>query len=74
MNKQKLMEELINRYEDNAIMGDSAKDAGVSYNAKNKCFGLEFGDEFYELPAKFLADHPKGGDELEQSIKTWIKG
>lgn len=73
MTRQKLMDELVNRYEDNAIAGKSAKEAGVSYSLKTKCFNIEYGDHVFELPAKFLADHPQGGDELEQHIKAWIK-
>lgn len=74
MPKQKLMDELVNRYEDSAIFGKSGKDAGVSYSPKTKCFTLEFGNDSHDLPAKFLADHPQGGDELEQNIKRWLKG
>jgi hypothetical protein len=73
MPKQKLMEELVNRYEDSAIAGKSAKDAGVSYSPASKCFTLKFDVDEHELIAKFLADHPQGGDELEQNIKNWIK-
>lgn len=74
MPKQKLMEELVNRYEDSAIAGQSAKDAGVSYSLKTKAFTLEFGDDSHDLPASFLANHPQGGDELSANIKNWIKG
>ena len=73
MPKQKLMEELVVRYEDSAIAGKSAKGAGVSYSTKTKCFSLKFGNVTHELPAKYLADHPQGGDELEQHMKAGIK-
>ena len=73
MTKQQLMEELIVRYEDNAIAGKSAKAAGVAYSTATKLFTLKFGKDEHDLPAKFLADHPQGGDELEQNIKAWIK-
>lgn len=66
------MEELVNRYEDSAIAGRSAKNAGVLYSVKNTCFSIEVNDEWFDLPATFLADHPLGGDELEQNIKRWI--
>lgn len=73
MNNQLLMEELFDRYEDSAIAGKSAQSVGVSYNTTTKSFGLTYGADVFELPAKFLADHPNGGDELEQNIKNWIK-
>ncbi len=73
MPKDKLMEELINRYEDSAIAGKSATDAGVSYSPESKCFTIKYEVDEHELIAKFLADHPQGGDELEQNIKNWIK-
>lgn len=73
MPKQKLMDELVIRYEDSAIAGKGAKSAGVSYSTATKNFTLKFGKDEHELPAKFLADHPQGGDELEQHIKEWIK-
>ncbi len=66
MPKDKLMEELINRYEDSAIAGKSATDAGVSYSPESKCFTIKYEVDEHELIAKFLADHPQGGDELEQ--------
>lgn len=66
------MDELVHRYEDCALFGKSAKASGVTYSTKTKCFTIEIDDEPLDLPAKFLADHPQGGDELEQHIKAWI--
>lgn len=75
MTKQKLMDELVTRYENTAFSGKGAAASGVTYNAKNKCFGLAFDDaESEDLPANFVADHPNGGDEFSDNIKKWIKG
>ena len=73
MPKQKLMDELVNRYEDSAMFGKSAKKAGVFYSVKNKCFSIEISDQWFDRPANFVADHPKGGDELSANIKRWIQ-
>lgn len=75
MTKQELMDELVNRYENSAFSGKGAAESGVTYNAKNTCFGLTFDDaDSQELPANFVADHQNGGDEYTDNIKKWIRG